>query len=78
MKGYSGFLKAAALLEPHHQIVLYHIQDTRGKVLTLYRDVVGVLYGPSQQGQIILRTSGVSCCSRKPLVIFEPNLLFNP
>ena len=26
--GYSGFLKAPALLEPHHQIVSCHIPDT--------------------------------------------------
>ena len=25
MKGYFAFSKAPALLEPHHQIVLYHI-----------------------------------------------------
>ena len=29
MKGYSTFPKAPALLEPHHQIVLCHIQNTR-------------------------------------------------
>ena len=29
MKGYSVFPKAPASLEPHHQIVLCHIQDTR-------------------------------------------------
>ena len=29
MKGYSTFPKALALLEPHHQIVSCHIQDTR-------------------------------------------------
>ena len=29
MKGYSAFPKALAFLEPHHQIVLYHIKDTR-------------------------------------------------
>ena len=29
IKGYSTFSKAPALLEPHHQIVLCHIQDTR-------------------------------------------------
>ena len=28
MKGYSAFPKAPALLEPHHQIVQCHIQDT--------------------------------------------------
>ncbi len=35
MKGYSAFPKAPALLEPHHQIVLCHIQDSRwGGILT--------------------------------------------
>ena len=29
MKEYSTFPKAPALLEPHHQIVQCHIQDTR-------------------------------------------------
>ena len=30
MKGYSTFLKAPEL-EPHYQIILYHIQDTIGE-----------------------------------------------
>ena len=30
IKGYSAFPKAPASLEPHHQIVYCHIQDTRG------------------------------------------------
>ena len=29
MKGYSTIFKSPASLEPHHQIVLCHIQDTR-------------------------------------------------
>ena len=29
MKGYSAFPKALATLDPHDQIVYYHIQDTR-------------------------------------------------
>ena len=29
IKGYSAFPKAPVLLEPHHLIVSYHIQDTR-------------------------------------------------
>ena len=54
MKGYSAFPKAPALAEPHHQIILCHIQDTRcggvgGGVLPLYREAVGVFYSPSQQ-----------------------------
>ena len=28
MKGYTAFAKASAILEPHHQIVSCHIQDT--------------------------------------------------
>ena len=31
MKGYSALPKALALVEPHHQIVLCHIQDTFGR-----------------------------------------------
>ena len=44
MKGYSAFPKAPALLEPPHQIVQCHIQDTRwwGGVLSPSRDEVGV------------------------------------
>ena len=41
IKVYSAFSKAPALLEPHHKIVLCHIQDTRrgGGVLPLCRGV---------------------------------------
>ena len=35
MKGYSAFPKAPALLEPLHQIVYCHIQDTRVEVTAL-------------------------------------------
>ena len=39
-------------LEPHHQIVLHHIQDTNwGRVLPLSRDAVGVFYSSSQLGK---------------------------
>ena len=34
IKGYSAFLKAPALLEPHYQVFLYHNQDTRWESLT--------------------------------------------
>ena len=34
MEGYSAFPKVSTLLEPHHQIVLCHIQDTRCRRLT--------------------------------------------
>ena len=48
MKGFSAFPKAPALLEPHHQIVYCHIQDTHWwGVLALYREAVGVFYSPS-------------------------------
>ena len=36
MKGYYAFPKAHALLEPHHQIGKYHIQDTRLGVGSYY------------------------------------------
>ena len=39
MKGYSTFPKAPALLEPHYQIVLCHIQDTRWWGLTPLQSV---------------------------------------
>ena len=40
MKGYPAFSKAPTLLEPHHQLTLCHIQDTRSGMegLPLYRD----------------------------------------
>ena len=51
-KGYSAFPKAPALLEPHHQIVHCHIQDTRwGGVLPLCREAAGVFYSPSRLGK---------------------------
>ena len=37
IKGYSAFLKAPALLEPHHQISYCHIQDTCGSFTLLQR-----------------------------------------
>ena len=54
MKGYSAFPKAPALLEPHHQIVLCYIQDTRlgGGVLPLCRGAVSVFYSPSRLSNI--------------------------
>ena len=48
----SAFPKAPALLEPHHQIVLCHIQDTlwAGWGLPFCRDAVGVFSNPRSQG----------------------------
>ena len=56
MKGCSAFPKAAASLEPHHQIVWNHIQDTLwdGGVLPLCRTAVGVFYSPSRLGDYII------------------------
>ena len=53
MKGYSAFPKAPALLEPHHQIVKYRIQNTRWAVLTLCRDIVGVFYRLRRLGKFL-------------------------
>ena len=53
MKGHSAFPKVTALLEPHHQTVLFNIQDTRcGGVLPLCRCAVGVFYSPSRLGKL--------------------------
>ena len=51
-KGYSALPKAPELLEPHHQIVLCHIQDIHGSVLPLCRGAVSVFYSPSRLGKI--------------------------
>ena len=51
VKGHSAFPKAPALLEPYHQIVKCHIQDTRWRVLPLRRHAAGIFYSPSRRGQ---------------------------
>ncbi len=51
IKGYSTFPKALALLEPHYQIILCHIQDNHWGSLTPCRDAVGVFYSISRLGQ---------------------------
>ena len=70
MKGYSAFPKAAASLEPHHQIVQCHIQDTHGVgVLPLCRGAVGVFYSPIRLGKnIFVLCSMISCCVIKRLL----------
>ena len=51
-KGYSTFPKAPALLELPHQIVQYHIQDTRwGGGSYPSREAVGVFYSPNRLGK---------------------------
>ena len=50
VKGGSTFPKALESLEPHHQIVQCHIQDTRWWVLPLCRGAVSVFYSPSRLG----------------------------
>ena len=50
MKRNTLFLKASALQESHHQIVLHHIQDTLWGILTLSRDAAGVFHNPSRLG----------------------------
>ncbi len=53
MKGCSAFPKATASLEPHHQIIQCHIQDTCwGGVLLLCRVAVGVFYSLSRMGNL--------------------------
>ena len=55
MKRYSAFPKAPALLEPHHQVVQCHIQDTRLGILPLCRGAVSVFYSPSRLGNSKIR-----------------------
>ena len=50
MKSYSGFPKAPALLEPHHQTNLMSCPGhLLGSVLPLSRDAVSVFYSPCRQ-----------------------------
>ena len=50
-EGYSAFLKAPALLKPHHQIFCVISRTLVGsRVLPLCRDTVGVFYTPSRLG----------------------------
>ena len=51
MKGYSAFPKAPALLEPHHQIVSCHIQDTRLGGVYPSTEVQSVILQPQLTGQ---------------------------
>ena len=58
MTGYSAFPKAPTLLEPHHQIVSCHNQDTRwvgGVVLPVCRDAVGIFSQPQPTGLVYER-----------------------
>ena len=52
IKGYSAFLKAPASLEPRHQIVQCHIQDTRrGEGLTPLQRRSQCILQPQPTGQ---------------------------
>ena len=50
-KRISASPKALALLEPHHQIVKYPIQDTHWGVLLHCGEAVGVFYSPNRLGK---------------------------
>ena len=51
-KGYSAFPRAPVLLEPHHQIIQYHIQEIQcgWGVLPLCREAVSVFCKPQSIG----------------------------
>ena len=53
MKGYLAFPNAPALLEPHHQIIWFHILDTHwgGESNPLNRETVVVFYSSSRLGK---------------------------
>ena len=46
IKGYSAFPKVTALLEPHHQILLRHMQDTDWEGFTLLQRCSGSILHP--------------------------------
>ena len=62
IKGYSKFPKAS-VLEPHHQMVKCHVQDTHWgeRVLPLCRDAVDIFYSTSSQLSFIY--SGYTSCN---------------
>ena len=39
--------ESSSIMEPHHQIILYHIHDTRWGVLPVCKDAFGVFYIPA-------------------------------
>ena len=51
MKGYSAFPKAPTSLEPHHQIILCHKQDTRWRRRIPLQKAVAEFYCPNLQGK---------------------------
>ena len=54
MKGCSAFPKTPVSVEPRHQIVSCHIEDTRWVgFLPFFREAVDVFYRPSQLGNLI-------------------------
>ena len=50
VKGYSAFPKAPALLEPHYQIVSYHIKDTHWGSLTPLKGYSRCILQPQPTG----------------------------
>ena len=71
-KGYSAFPKAPALLEPHDQIVLCHIQDTRWGGLTPLQRSSRCILQPQPTGQPSL----MSNCLLIILVIGSCKILY--
>ena len=58
MTGYSAFPKAPVLLEPQHQIVSCHIQDSHWvEVLSLCRDAVSIFY--NNKGRLKSSNDGI-------------------
>ena len=50
MNGHFALTKAQALLEPHHQIVLCHIQDIRWRGLTPMKNCIWCILQPQPTG----------------------------
>ena len=58
INGYSAFTKAPVLLEPHYQIVLYHMQDTHYGSFTPRQRCIRSILQPQSTG--LSATSAVS------------------
>ena len=72
IKGHTVFPKASALLEPYHQIFLYHIQDTRWGSFTRLLRCSQCILQPQLTGTCPIRVN----CLWVVLVVFL--MIFSP
>ena len=76
IKGYSKFLKALALLEPHHQIVLCHIQDTHwGWGLTPLQRSSLYFLQPQPTEQALFGWENYYCVAKQQLILVSARIV---